>query len=112
VRIFKLITIVSLSILFVAACSGAPMKVQNPNPDKGDYTIIGHGEAEATGLMIAGFIPVRQNDRFIRAQNAAIERNGGDAMINTTIHERWFWAFVLNGYTTTVSGDIIKYNNK
>ena len=50
--------------------------------------------------MLFQFIPIGQNNRFSRAQNAAIERNGGDAMINTQVQESWFWAWVLNGYKT------------
>ena len=37
-----------------------------------------------------------------------LEPEGGDALINTQVQEKWFWAWVLNGYTTTVSGDVIK----
>jgi hypothetical protein len=104
--IFKRIAIISLSIAVLAGCTGAPMRTENLNEDQ--YTVIGHGEANATGIMLLGFIPIGQNSRFVRAQNAAIQRNGGDAMINTQVQERWFYAYILSGYTTTVSGDIVK----
>lgn len=92
--------------LVLAGCTGTPMKTQQY--DSSQYTVMGHSEASATGLMLLGFIPIRQNDRFVRAQTAAIQAKGGDALINTQVQEKWFWAYVLNGYTTTVSGDVIK----
>jgi len=90
----------------VAGCTGTAMKTQNLDPSQ--YTVIGHGEGKATGIMVLGFIPVQQNNRFIRAQQAAIQSRGGDALINTQVQENWFWAYVLSGFTTTVSGDVVK----
>ncbi|QNQ98122.1 hypothetical protein BGI51_10750 [Pseudomonas oryzihabitans] len=90
----------------VAGCTGTAMKTQNLDPSQ--YTVVGHGEGKATGLMILGFIPVQQNDRFVRAQQAAIKSRGGDALINAQVQENWFWAYVLSGFTTTVSGDVVK----
>ncbi len=53
-------------------------------------------------------VPIRQNNRVVRAQNSSIQTKGGDVLINTQVQGKWFWAWVLNGYTTTVSGDVIK----
>ncbi|AUF97013.1 hypothetical protein WLF18_02900 [Pseudomonas shirazensis] len=92
--------------LALAGCTGTAMKTQQY--DSSQYTVVGHSEASATGLMLFGLIPIRQNSRFVRAQDYAIKAKGGDAMINTQVQESWFWAWVLNGYTTTVSGDVIK----
>ena len=92
--------------LVLAGCPGTAMKTQQY--DSSQYTVVGHSEASATGLMLFGLIPIRQNDRFVRAQSYAIQAKGGDALINTQVQEKWFWAWVLNGYTTTVSGDVIK----
>ncbi|MBT2339544.1 MULTISPECIES: hypothetical protein [Pseudomonas] len=95
--------------LALAGCTGAPMKTQHY--DSSQYTVVGHSEASATGLLLLGVIPIRQNSRFVRAQTAAIRAKGGDAMINTQVQENWFWAWVLTGYTTSVSGDVIKLKN-
>ncbi|MBC3956189.1 MULTISPECIES: hypothetical protein [Pseudomonas] len=92
--------------LVLAGCTGAPIK--SPHYDSNQYTVLGHGEASATGLMLFGVIPIRQNSRFVRAQDAAIKSKGGDALINTQVQEKWFWAWVLSGYTTTISGDVVK----
>ena len=106
----KVIATVLLSAGIIVGCSGVPMRTQNLNKD--EYTVIGQGEATATGIMLFQVIPIGQNNRFVRAQNAAIKSKGGDAMINTQVQESWFWAWVLNGYKTTVSGDIVKLNQK
>ncbi|BCX69238.1 MULTISPECIES: hypothetical protein [Pseudomonas] len=99
----------ALAGLVLAGCSSAPMNTRQY--DSNQYTVLGHSEASATGLMLFGVIPIRQNSRFVRAQDEAIKAKGGDAMINTQVQERWFWAWVLNGYTTQVSGDVIKLKN-
>ncbi|WP_454842685.1 hypothetical protein [Pseudomonas hormoni] len=100
---------VSLLGLVLAGCTGAPMKTQQY--DASQYTVVGHSEASATGLLLFGVIPIRQNNRFVRAQDAAIKAKGGDALINTQVQENWFWAWVLTGYTTKVSGDVVKLKN-
>ncbi|RJG13285.1 hypothetical protein D3879_08485 [Pseudomonas cavernicola] len=97
-----------LFTLTISGCTGTPMKAQNL--DNSQYTVVGHSQASATGLLLFGLIPIQQNNRFVRAQNAAIKSKGGDALINTQIQEDWFWAWVLTGYTTTVSGDVVKLN--
>ncbi|RON08907.1 hypothetical protein BK659_11695 [Pseudomonas brassicacearum] len=40
-----------------------------------------------------------------------VKAKGGDAMINTQVQENWFWAWVLTGYTTKISGDVVKLKN-
>ena len=110
-NIYKIIIIIILfSAGILAGCTGLPMKTANLNKD--EYTVIGHGEGTATGIMLFNVIPIKQNDRFVRAQNIAIKSKGGDAMINTQAQEKWFWAYILNGYKTTVSGDIVKLKKK
>lgn len=96
--------------LVLAGCTGVPMKTQQY--DASQYTVLGHSEASATGMLLFGCIPIQHNNRFVRAQTAAIKAKGGDALINTQVQENWFWAYVLTGYTTHVSGDVIKLNNK
>lgn len=90
----------------LAGCTGTAIK--SPQYDSSQYTVLGHSEASATGIMLFGVIPIGQNSRFVRAQTAAIQAKGGDALINTEVQEKWFWAWVLSGYTTKISGDVVK----
>ncbi|OYQ26126.1 hypothetical protein B7L09_04835 [Pseudomonas mandelii] len=100
---------VALFGLVLAGCTGTPMNTQHY--ESSQYTVLGHSEASATGLLLFGVIPIQQNNRFVRAQNAAIKAKGGDALINTQVQENWFWAWVLSGYTTKISGDVVKLKN-
>jgi hypothetical protein len=96
-----------LSLLFFCSCSSVPLHV--PTITSTNYEVLGEGEGSATGIMLFQFIPIGQNDRFDRAYHYAVESKGGDALIDPVISEKWFWAYVLNGYTTTVTGKVIRY---
>jgi hypothetical protein len=55
-----------------------------------------------------GFIPINQNERFQSAYDRALQSKGATRLVDPTIKERWFWAWVLNGYSFTVSGTAVK----
>ena len=38
----------------------------------------------------------------------AIQSQGGDEMIDISIQETWFWAYVLNSYAVNIEGTVIK----
>jgi len=101
--------ILSLSLLaFLATgCVSQPLKIETRT--KSNYDELGEGRGTATGIMLFNFIPIGQNDRFVRAYESAVQSKGGDALVNPEISERWFWAYILNGYHTTVRGTVIKY---
>lgn len=94
-------------MLFLAGCTSTPVRMGAIQGR--EYDVVGKGEGRATGLLIGGLIPVMQNSRFQTAYHQAVSNGGGDDIINTEISERWFWAYVLNGFVTTVKGDAIKY---
>ncbi len=58
--------------------------------------------------MLFGFIPIQQNNRVQRAVDYLPRQHGGDELVNITIRDRWFWAYVLNGYKTSVRGTVVK----
>lgn len=59
--------------------------------------------------MLFQIFPIAHNDKIQRAYDEAVQSRGGDALINPTISERWFWAYIGNGYRTHIEGDVIKY---
>src|SRR3546814_1268954 len=71
--------------LDLAGCTGPPMKTKQY--DSSQYTVVGHSEAKSTCLALFGFIPNRQNQRFVRAQTAASPSKGSDAMIHTQVQQ-------------------------
>lgn len=95
-------------ITFVAGCAGVPVRMTSPAPDPSKYEVLGDGMGRAVGVMLFQFIPINQNHRFEEAYNAAVSSKGGDKLLNPVISERWFWAWVLNGYSTTVRGTVVK----
>src|SRR5439155_27240873 len=102
-------TVVSLSLLaFLATgCVSKPLKIETRTGS--NYEELGEGQGSATGIMLFNFIPIGQNERFVRAYEAAVKSKGGDALLNPEISERWFWAYVVSLYRTTVRGTVIRY---
>lgn len=94
-------------IVFMVGCASIPLELKNV--DNQNYKVLGEGTGTATGIMLFNVIPIGQNQRFERAYNAAVASKGGDRLLNPVISERWFWAWILNGYKTTVTGTVIKY---
>ena len=87
----------------IAACHSVPLTIPSapvgPNEQQ-----LGVGEGSSTGIMLFQFIPINQNDRFVDAYRQALAQSGGTRLTNITITERWFWAWVLNGYIFHVKG--------
>ncbi len=108
----KLFILTCLIFIFTYGCSSVPLRIQNNagDADQQAYKILGEGEGSATGLMLFNAVPIGQNSRFRDAYKYAIESKGGDGLIDIEITERWFWAYILNGYTTTIKGTVIKYD--
>jgi len=95
---------------FIFGCASTPLKIstlQNKTSDK-DYQVLGPGEGGAVGIMLFNLIPIGQNSRFERAYEEAVKSKGGDRLIDPVITENWFWAVVLNGYITKISGTVVK----
>lgn len=95
---------------FLAGCVSLPVNMGTPpNQSEGkDYTVVGEGEGSSVGIMLFNFIPINQNDRFQKAYDEAVQSKGGDRLINPVIEERWFWAYLLNGYIFKVKGTVVK----
>lgn len=89
--------------LTLTACQSAPLLIPSaplgPNEKR-----LGVGEGSSTGIMLFQFIPINQNDRFVDAYRQALAQSGGTRLVDVTITERWFWAWVLNGYIFHVKG--------
>ena len=102
--------VIVLVALALAGCSGMPVRLPTPvNQVQGkDYKVLGDSEGSSVGIMLFQVIPIKQNDRFQLAYDEAVQKLGGDRLINVTIEERWFWAWVLNGYIFTVKGTVVK----
>jgi hypothetical protein len=107
----RVVLLLGGAALLVAGCVSQPLKFPTiAEVSKASYQSLGESQGEATGLMLFQLIPIGQNERYVRAYDAAVKSKGGDALINPTIEESWFWGYILNGYQTKVKGTVIKYN--
>ena len=102
-------TVLFLCVVFLGSvgCQSMPLPIDTgplgPNEKVLDSTF-----AEGTGILLFGFIPIRQNSRFERAYEKALARvSGATRLTNVTIKEKWFWAFVLNGYKFKLEGTAV-----
>ncbi len=96
-----------LLISFLAGCYSVPVRI--PTVMDKQYDVLGEGEGSAVGIMLFDVIPIGQNERLEQAYKEAVSSKNGDALIDPVISERWFWAYILNGYVTKVTGTVIKY---
>jgi len=106
----KVIRIIStISILILVGCSSIPQRT-GALPGK-DYEVVGNAKGSAGGFMLLQLIPIMHNSKIQRAYEEAVRARNGDDLINLKISESWFWAYIGNGYKTTIEGDVIKYKN-
>jgi hypothetical protein len=110
VKIFKFVLSLAPLAILAMGCASQPLKF--PTVEKVNqthYDVLGEGKGEATGIMLFQFIPIGQNERYVKAYDMAVKSKGGDALIDPEIEENWFWGYILNGYQTRVKGTVIKY---
>jgi len=102
--------IIGLVALSLAGCSSIPVKFPTPlNQVEGkDYKVLGESEGSSVGIMLFNIIPINQNDRFQKAYDEAVQKLGGDRLLNPQIEERWYWAYLFNGYIFKVKGVVVK----
>lgn len=95
-----------LLLVTTAACQSTrlhfPTAPVGPNEKS-----LGSTEATSTGIMLFGFIPIKQNTRFENALSEAAQKAGGSRLTDVTISEQWFWALVLNGFIFKVEGTAV-----
>src|SRR5687767_15159141 len=69
-----------VAVALLCGCAGQQLKLIAPRQQ--NYDVLGEGQGGATGLMLFGFIPIGQNERFVRAYEEAVKSKGGDDILN------------------------------
>ena len=108
-RKLALSTLLAGLLIWVTGCKSVPMHM-GAKPGS-EYEIVGKAEGTGGGFMLFCFIPLDQNQRFMKAYKEAITRGGGDDLINPQLSEIWYLTPVGNGFLATVKGDVIRYKN-
>ncbi len=99
--------LVAATALCLTACTGVPVKMSDG--PRADEIVVGDVSGSSTGVMLFQFIPIGQNPRFQVAHDRAMaQAPGATRLANAEISENWFWAYILNGYKTTVKGTAVR----
>lgn len=93
-------------LITTAACQST--KVQIPTAPVGpNEKALGPAMGESVGMLLFGFIPIKQNTRFEEAYQQALQKAGGTRLTDVTISERWWWGYVILGYVFKVEGTAV-----
>jgi hypothetical protein len=93
-------------LIATAACQSTQVRIPTA-PIGPNEKALGTTEGNSLGLMLLGFIPIKQNTRFESAYNQAVQKAGGTRLTDVTISERWWWGYVINGYNFKVQGTAV-----
>ena len=96
-----------LAALVLTACHSTPVRIETAPPGPNEE-IVGPVVGESMGIMLFQFIPIGQNERFGRAYDQALRQADATRLVNITIEEDWFWAWVLNGYTFRIRATAVR----
>jgi hypothetical protein len=102
----KKILLVVAAAALMAGCTSDPLVFRKCDMSKA--VVMGESEGEATGFMLFQVIPIGQNDRFKNAYAEAVSKLGGTCLMDPVIEEKWFWAYVMNGYSFKVKGTVVR----
>ena len=95
------------TLLLSTACNSIRVPITT-GPLGSDEKELGQAFGQDTGVLLFGVIPIGQNSRFEGAYNEAVTKvPGATRLINATIEEKWFWAWVLTGYKFRVKGTAV-----
>jgi hypothetical protein len=93
-------------LITTAACQSTQVRIPTA-PVGPNEKALGTTEGESLGMLLFGFIPIKQNDRFVSAYNQAVQKAGGTRLTDVTISERWWWGYVIFGYVFKVQGTAV-----
>lgn len=96
--------------LILSGCVSSPTSFQTPAA--GTYEVIGLSKGRAGGVLLFNLIPIGHGSRITRASQKAVDKLGGDGIIDVTVSDKWWWAGVVFGNVASVEGTVIRYINK
>lgn len=104
----RLVGMVLFAVLLIgtAACHSTHVQIPTAPIAAGEKSL-GPTWGDHVGLLLFGFIPIQQNDRFVEAYNEAVQKAGATRLTNVIISERWWWGYVINGYVFKVEGTAV-----
>ena len=103
-------TVTMLAIMgLLAGCASDPFRIPQAPAGK-DCTPVMATEGGAGAMLLFGVIPAGKNGMVERAYSEALQKGGGDVLLNPVYEDRWAWTPVGNLFFTTVKGTAAKCN--
>ena len=100
--------IIILTFLLFAGCASVTQQLSSSNLPTSEYEVLGKSRGRAGSFILFYFIPIGFHGMPRSAYNRAVNRLGGDVLINPVIYESWRWAFIGAVYSIRVDGTVIK----
>ena len=91
----------------LAGCASDPFRIPQPPTGK-NCTPMNETEGGAGGMLVFGVFPAGKNGMVERAYSEALQKGGGDVLLNPVYEDRWAWTPVGNLFFTTVKGQAAK----
>ena len=91
----------------LAGCASDPFRIPQLPTGK-DCTPMNETEGGAGGMLLFGVFPAGKNGMVERAYSEALQKGGGDVLLNPVYEDRWAWTPVGNLFFTTVRGKAAK----
>ncbi len=107
-RITRKLVLMAVFGALLVGCVSDPLRF--PKCDMTNAKVLGESEGTSVGIMLFNVIPINQNTRFNLAYEEAITKLGGTCLTDPVIEERWYWAYLFNGYIFKVKGTVVKEN--
>lgn len=103
-----------LLLLSLSACSSMVSIAPSTTPitAKDTYTKLGYTKGKAFGMNILGILPLFEASPSRVARNSAIEKGGGNAMIEVTEDYHCFSIILIYFFWTTVEGTAVQVEHK
>jgi hypothetical protein len=107
-EIVKMVIQTAMIGVLLTGCVSDPLAFRKC--DMTNAQVLGVSEGSSAGIMLFNIIPINQNTRFNTAYEDALAKLGGTCMTDPVIEERWYWAYLFNGYIFKVKGTVVKEN--
>ena len=91
----------------LAGCASDPYKIPQ-SPVGKECTPIKEVEGGSGGFLLFSFIPCGKLGMVERAYQEALQKGGGDVLLNTVYEDSWAWTPIGNLFFVTVKGTAAK----
>ncbi len=96
----------ALACLILAGCTTTPLRIPSESI-RHDEISLGAVDGSASSIVLFGFIPLGENDRFADAYQRALAQRPADRLIDISMYESSWWAYIVSGHVVHVTATAI-----